>query len=952
MLEHQFGALNARLTARETTAETSQPQVHTAVSTPSEVRFARATEALQPQFQTLPRQRAPHLQPPAEQPRTSAFPTPGIDADQTQPRHQTHFDDRDFQPNLRTGRPSARYSEGPSRPSASFANVSFEEGLANPETLYFKDRVSLLPKTAEYPVLTGNGDHWFEFLDEMDLFIIAHSIPDIVVLSKLISCFTDNAKAWFNRRLKEPHVPSTWNEWKNEIRQHFATPGWLYDQQVKFNAMSYNGQEPIRWLEDFLHAARAIQPSAPTEELKRIVLSRVPKRMAFLMQAAHIPANAPMSVFMSSFEGIADTEFPNCRSTSSSTSSRGREARQVSFASRETKPEQRSQRSSFTSRTTSPGPERVPRPSTPDAGPRRCYGCGSPAHLQNSRECPKANPATARSSTGPKVQALDHDADIDEDGEDESPAEGEVEDWDGMDGVGALELGESSSDTETCDEVEDEVEIADPLDFVVPALELNHNSGVDFTSRSTLYDETGNWSDDFYNGSESDSLPALEEVQQPSPHNNEPAALPEEESCTSSVSSFHSSDAYETFEYPEPLGPRRSIFRYNRGYTPRAIIEARRAAFRNSNYEASADFRGNDPEEWLETFGLDVCLMEDTEGLPCPPVENSTTDDLPSSADEIPRRINSNDSSDGSWGMPQAMDLLEGEPGSPPDELWDGFGEEFLQLEANARVPWTTALDLAGAYDFLPVRPEAFHPTSNNLPERHPWSYLFLESRENFGRRNLMPEMAFVDDVVVQGQSDDAQEYAAWLFSENNPNREDERDWQVAAYVAPRPSPSPPSPPTALPTPGRFGTSYLKMTQWFVASCCPRGALTAPRTFSWENYTPDLGCDDVATFHSLPSFDENEPDFRVTMVDLSSLFVHREGDPVLPYHAELAFPIPSDLAELRELFHDMRRSVVPHDLYDEENGHWTLGEDVWTMLDKEFERYTPLLNLSDISHIT
>ncbi|KAK4697687.1 hypothetical protein P7C70_g8172, partial [Phenoliferia sp. Uapishka_3] len=88
------------------------------------------------------------------------------------------------------------------------------------------------------------------------------------------------------------------------------------------------------------------------------------------------------------------------------------------------------------------------------------------------------------------------------------------------------------------------------------------------------------------------------------------------------------------------------------------------------------------------------------------------------------------------------------------------------------------------------------------------------------------------------------------------------------------------------------------------------------------------------------------------MVDLSSHFVHCNGNQVLPYHAELAFPIPSDLEELRSLWYDMRRSVVPHDLYEDENGHWSLSQDVWEMLDEEFERYTPLLAMTDISHIT
>ncbi|KAK4701579.1 hypothetical protein P7C70_g4650, partial [Phenoliferia sp. Uapishka_3] len=960
MMTQQFNALNARFSDDAPTAAATRmpsgprpaPAAPTEAPSASDIRFARATNALQnpaPQAQQLPR--------------TASFPTPGNGTTGTNNgnTHRIHFDDRDFPPSERTRRPSGRYSEAPARQSTNFANATFEESLANPDTLSFKDRVALLPKIAEYPVLSGNGDNWFDFIDQMDVFISAHAIPDTVVLPKLISCFTDNAKSWFHRRLREADAPTSWEEWKYEIRERFATPTWLHDQQNKLNAMEYSGQEPIAWLEEFLQGMRATQPYASLEDIKRTIVSRVSKRMAFLIRATPTARNAPMSSFMAIFEGIADTEYPNCRGRSTAPRA-SKDSRQVSFAAREPRSDSRPGRSSFSSQTraTSPAPDRsqpYAQPSTPDRGPRGCWGCGSPNHISNSRECPKANPATARSSAGPKVQALENNEDEAADEEIGSPDEDEVASWDGV--TQAIELDEddlksdesySFSDNEETSALDD---FSDPLDFVIQALELSQNDGPDFVSRTTRYDETGDWSDDFYEVSDTeaspfDNMPTLEQVSALNSPTSISAHLTElshevtmeneDRADSTSSSSFHSSQMeYEVFEYPSV---RRNPFERRRGHTAQGVIEARRRILheRFGTVELGPP-AGQELEDIWDSHGQDYLWMEGIDSSePLPPAS-------------FPEYASSDGDSDGSWGVDP---LFPERPREPSPEPLENFGKNFLRLEQSARLEASPlyTLNVLNGYWQLPLNAAAHRPAADNIRER--WTYQVHSTMRAFGMANSHRRYHFVDDAVLlsRWQFETHQAEMDRLFNANNPFGEDPRNWQLIRYEAPRPIVVAPPPQQALPALPRpmQSDSYQRLVQWFVARSMPPAARMRPNSFPWNDYSPSCDASDVAIFEGMPAFDEDE--VSTIWVDTGDLFSARRNDPVLPFHQRMEFPLPRSTQELRTLFLEMRISAVPYDLFEEnEHGLLTIGEEVEQLLNEEYARYSRLLHLTDIRHL-
>ncbi|GAA5918560.1 hypothetical protein JCM5296_006189 [Sporobolomyces johnsonii] len=445
-----------------------------------------------------PRQQPPHLQ------RDVAT------GEDRHSRRETRFHDpASFPATSVTSPPSTVQSQNPvanrkpsaraPRPSIPFGHytkdneivpTSIDEYLENPEKLTFRERMSLVPKTEEYPAWNGNASTLLAWFRKVDTFMKVNQVPENLLLAKFHVRLTGEAQDFFQMRVEEDDVPCSWNEWKEAFRDRFLGPNWKREQQELFRELKYTGQEPQPWLRQFIQALRCIQPHSCTAvDIQDAIISKVPRPMAVSLLAA-VKGNGPMpmSLYAREFEETAYLHYPHGWTKPSN--------RSVSFS--EPTPSLRAE-----SRRPSPSYSNAPRAITPSSGarpprpatppstnPRRCFNCGSNGHV--AKYCPQP-PQQSR----PAVQALaETDAEEEpreaeemsnagyESSSDRDEDDGEV-DADGSGYVHALSL---SSDF--------------PLTSLLPGFETSEHHAWDPTETpewpATEYDRSGSWDDDFY----------------------------------------------------------------------------------------------------------------------------------------------------------------------------------------------------------------------------------------------------------------------------------------------------------------------------------------------------------------------------------------------------------------------------------------------------------------------
>lgn len=271
--------------------------------------------------------------------------------------------------------------------------TSLDSYLDNPDTLSWKDRASLLPKTDEYPGWDGNPSKLLKYLQTMDVFIRVNQIPERILLAKFRSKLSGEAEQFYSLRVGEPPMPNSWEEWKDAFRERFLGRNWQREMQEKYRAMQYTGEDPNNWLEKFINAIRSIQPNASADEIQQAVQLRVPQQMAMNLEALRgRQGSVSLTQFMRNFEEMATLQFPH--GFRSSNPPRNPTLDPSSNRSRPSDP-RRSVPSSGSARPAQSAPASRPAQAFASGSgptPRRCYICQSTSHISTS--CPQ-KPAVA-----------------------------------------------------------------------------------------------------------------------------------------------------------------------------------------------------------------------------------------------------------------------------------------------------------------------------------------------------------------------------------------------------------------------------------------------------------------------------------------------------------------------------------------------------------------------------
>ncbi|KAJ8291727.1 Retrovirus-related Pol polyprotein from transposon 297 [Rhodotorula toruloides] len=304
--------------------------------------------------------------------------------------------------------------------------TSLDSYLDNPDSLSWKDRASLLPKTDEYPGWDGNPSKLLKYLQTMDVFIRVNQIPERILLAKFRSKLSGEAEQFYSLRVGEPPMPNSWEEWKDAFRERFLGRNWQREMQEKYRAMQYTGEDPNSWLEKFINAIRSVQPNASGDEIQQAVQLRIPQQMAMNLEALRgRQGSVSLTQFMRNFEEMATLQFPHgfrrsnpsrnpTTSDSSSNRPRPSDPRRTVPSSGAARPAQSAPAS---------------RPAQASAGgsgptPRRCYICQSTSHISTS--CPQ-RPAVAALADGEDEQVAEESEEAaPEEAQWESSDEGEV----------------------------------------------------------------------------------------------------------------------------------------------------------------------------------------------------------------------------------------------------------------------------------------------------------------------------------------------------------------------------------------------------------------------------------------------------------------------------------------------------------------------------------------------
>ncbi|GAA6022504.1 hypothetical protein JCM10207_008535 [Rhodosporidiobolus poonsookiae] len=258
------------------------------------------------------------------------------------------------------------------------AETSIDNMLNDPSQLDFRSRYMLVPKPDEIPSFDSDGEKLLTYLDNMDTFLRTSQAPGGWLLSKWHSRLTGAALQWFKVRAKEAHLPQTWLEWKDELMARFLTQAVKRKLGEKYRTMQFRGQNPAKWLDEFVLAARAVQPGITNREIHSAVQLRVPENMAFNIES-FLQAKDPQAGF--------------ARPAPSAPLIAGRTL------------------------------QRLP---TPPSTTRRCFRCNAVGHLASS--CPQDAPPTSLVRPAMNgIRAIQEDAEEPEASEQAEAAEDRVE---------------------------------------------------------------------------------------------------------------------------------------------------------------------------------------------------------------------------------------------------------------------------------------------------------------------------------------------------------------------------------------------------------------------------------------------------------------------------------------------------------------------------------------------
>ncbi|GEM09729.1 retrotransposon polyprotein [Rhodotorula toruloides] len=307
--------------------------------------------------------------------------------------------------------------------------TSLDSYLDNPDTLSWKDRTSLLPKTDEYPGWDGDPSKLLKYLQTMDVFIRVNQIPERILLAKFRSKLSGEAEQFYSLRVGEPPMPNSWEEWKEAFRERFLGRNWQREMQEKYRAMQYSGQDPNDWLEKFITALRSVQPNASADEIQQAVQLRVPQQMAMNLEALRgRQGTVSLTQFMRNFEEMATLQFPHgfrrSNPSRNSTTSDPSSNRSRPPDPRRTVPSPSSARPVQSTPTSRPAQASA---SGSGPTPRRCYICQSTSHI--SPNCPR-KPAVAALADGESEQESQSGEEASPDEQSyESSDEGEANDF-------------------------------------------------------------------------------------------------------------------------------------------------------------------------------------------------------------------------------------------------------------------------------------------------------------------------------------------------------------------------------------------------------------------------------------------------------------------------------------------------------------------------------------------
>ncbi|KAL7005136.1 hypothetical protein EMMF5_005245, partial [Cystobasidiomycetes sp. EMM_F5] len=191
------------------------------------------------------------------------------------------------------------------------------------------------PKAADLPTFDGSDDanhqDWFVSIDTR---ILYGNVPDGWIVGLLPELLSGKALSWYETRIRDPYVPTSWQDWKQEIVNTFETPYWRRDQRDKLANYWFPDDEkdPAAFCNEFFKLSRTVDPNRPIEDILYNLLEQVPGSIATMLEPL-VPGIKTLTEFASLFkrstrhEGRKPSERRETRSAKPKPSSSSRNKR-------------------------------------------------------------------------------------------------------------------------------------------------------------------------------------------------------------------------------------------------------------------------------------------------------------------------------------------------------------------------------------------------------------------------------------------------------------------------------------------------------------------------------------------------------------------------------------------------------------------------------------------------
>jgi len=239
------------------------------------------------------------------------------------------------------------------------------------------------PKLEEYPKFSGaEGEDHRLFAQRVDNLRSVYSLPDIEILKKLGSILIGKAAPWYEDRMADGNIPTTWDEWKTTIFHHFETDSWHARQHEEFTNMSFTGGDATTWVSRFGRLMRIVIPGVLDSAIQKAIIRRVSREFGSALQTRAGSSPLSMTEFSAIFEDVASVQYPRSSRRFPAPSARPLHRAQTA-PPRDLTPREGGQHPVPTMATP---PARVPL-GAPTRTARGCYNCGMEGHM--SRECPQ-----------------------------------------------------------------------------------------------------------------------------------------------------------------------------------------------------------------------------------------------------------------------------------------------------------------------------------------------------------------------------------------------------------------------------------------------------------------------------------------------------------------------------------------------------------------------------------